>query len=65
MKSAKELWSISKTLDAGETAKACLSIPQISEQKTHHKTMPSLKKLITKELRQEIVSYLFPFHPLN
>ena len=29
-----------------------------------HKTMPSLKNL-TKELRQEIVSYLFPFPPIS
>ena len=35
-------------------------IPQISDQKTDHNTMLSLKK-VTKELRQEIVSYLFPF----
>ena len=33
---------------------------QISQQRT----MPSLKKL-TKELRQEIVSYLFPFPPIS
>ena len=31
---------------------------------TDHKMMPSLKKL-TKELRQEIVSYLFPFPPIS
>ena len=34
--------------------------PQTSQQRT----MPSLKKL-TKELRQEIVSYLFPFPPIS
>ena len=39
-------------------------IPQISDQQTNHKTMPSLNKL-TKELRQEIVSYLFPFPPIS
>ena len=34
--------------------------PQISQQRT----MPSLKRL-TKEIRQEIVSYLFPFPPIS